>query len=475
MDTSKGFIVFLAIVVVFISTSTSESVDDDSSYWTDGTLEKALANISIHEVPPKSEPARAWGNVLPSGEFTCSTAGSKEIPTSVHQLQPGDIKVIGAIGDSITAANGALSETVPAVLLQYRGVSWSIGGDESLPENPTLTNILRQYNPDLYGYSVGIARTKSRRAHFNVAVPGAKAIGLEGQAQNLVAKIKEDPEVDIESDWKIVTIFIGGNDLCQSCKKPEERTAENYVANIEKALKVLHDELPRTFVNLVGILNIASIRELRTPVCFALHLVECPCPLGSQLRLEKVVHLNKQYQAFLQSTIESGKYDNKEDFTVVYQPMFHNSDVPRLETGAPDLSFFAPDCFHFSAIGHAAGAIALWNNMIQPVGSKDTVWDYKSIRCPKLDFPYFYTNINSAPDYQTRYFNEKQSLERNFKKEPMLQDEHIFALPSEDHDSLSGGAVASITIGVLVVICCAVIVAVVIRQKRFFRNEYIKV
>lgn len=33
-------------------------------------------------------------------------------------------------------------------------------------------------------------------------------------------------------------------------------------------------------------------------------------------------------------------------------------------TDKPDLSYFAPDCFHLSAKGHRAAADALWNNMV---------------------------------------------------------------------------------------------------------------
>lgn len=35
------------------------------------------------------------------------------------------------------------------------------------------------------------------------------------------------------------------------------------------------------------------------------------------------------------------------------------------QNGKPDLSFFAADCFHFSARGYAEMAMALWNNMVR--------------------------------------------------------------------------------------------------------------
>ena len=57
--------------------------------------------------------------------FKCSTGSSSNPkPTSVHKLKPNDIDVIGAIGDSLTAANGAKATTVIGLLEECRGVSW---------------------------------------------------------------------------------------------------------------------------------------------------------------------------------------------------------------------------------------------------------------------------------------------------------------------------------------------------------------
>ncbi len=43
---------------------------------------------------------------------------------TVHKLLPGDIKVIGALGDSITAGNGIRAWTIIGCLTEYRGYSW---------------------------------------------------------------------------------------------------------------------------------------------------------------------------------------------------------------------------------------------------------------------------------------------------------------------------------------------------------------
>ena len=53
---------------------------------------------------------------MPNEPFFCDTNGpgrrSNETPTSVHKLKPGDIDIIAAIGDSLTAGNGNFSSVV---------------------------------------------------------------------------------------------------------------------------------------------------------------------------------------------------------------------------------------------------------------------------------------------------------------------------------------------------------------------------
>lgn len=73
---------------------------------------------------------------------------------SVHKLRPGDIDIVGAIGDSLTAGNGALATNILQVVIENKGVSWSIGGQGSWHKYLTLPNILKVFNPNLYGYSL---------------------------------------------------------------------------------------------------------------------------------------------------------------------------------------------------------------------------------------------------------------------------------------------------------------------------------
>ena len=106
--------------------------------------------------------------------FDCNTTLSSEPVTSVHRLRPSDVKVVAAMGDSITAALGADAKTVAGLLWEFRGYSWSIGGEASLEKMVTMPNILKKFNPKLVGYArrQDTTKFKSNGTQLSVAISG---------------------------------------------------------------------------------------------------------------------------------------------------------------------------------------------------------------------------------------------------------------------------------------------------------------
>jgi GDSL-like Lipase/Acylhydrolase len=147
-------------------------------------------------------------------DIDSAVARSKTVPTSVHKLRPGDIDVIGSIGDSLTAANGVFAVHELQVLLEGRGVSWSIGGQGNWRQFLTLPNILKVYNPNIYGYAVEDSTSYQKASKFNVAEPGAMSSDTIHQSKNLVKRMRSDKNVNIKKHWKMITHMIGGNDFC---------------------------------------------------------------------------------------------------------------------------------------------------------------------------------------------------------------------------------------------------------------------
>lgn len=147
-------------------------------------------------------------------------------------------------------------------MIENRGRSWSIGGDENLEKLITLPNILRRFNSKLKGYNNGntLYFFTDKGDGLNVAVSGDQAQDMAAQAQRLVERLKADTSINYEKDWKLATLFIGGNDICDYCKDKQANEPVKYIKDISAAIDILYKNVPRMFVNLVTVLNADEVR-----------------------------------------------------------------------------------------------------------------------------------------------------------------------------------------------------------------------
>jgi len=305
------------------------------------------------------------------------------------------------LGDSLTAALGGNANTIFGLLLEYRGRSWSIGGQSQLEKVVTLPNIIKKFNPYVKGSSQlpSFYPTTKEGVGLNQAVSGAEANDIPTQAANLVKQMKESKEVDFDKDWKLITLFIGGNDLCRYDQNKELHGPTAYINDIINGIDILFNEVPRAFINLVTVLDPGQVRELNKGlVCKVMHKLVCKeaaYPASPEYTKELKAVFD-QYANFTNNINALSRWEKRDDFTVVVQPMFEEYKLPYLPDGEPDLSFFAPDCFHLSAKGHAECAVGLWNNMLEKVGQKAKAWTPGAkIACPTKENPYLFTNKNS--------------------------------------------------------------------------------
>uniref|UniRef100_G1KUV6 Phospholipase B1, membrane-associated n=1 Tax=Anolis carolinensis TaxID=28377 RepID=G1KUV6_ANOCA len=361
------------------------------------------------QIEPRSQ-ERSLGTAIPCSDRTPSDT----IPASVHNLRPGDIKVISALGDSITAGNGAGSSrlNVIDVLTQYRGLSWSTGGNEDINTVTTLASKCLLLCISFFA-NCSICKSKAVYICYNADVSLQGFMDVPSQARRLIELMKNDPKINFQEDWKVITIFIGGNDLCDHCKDLVRYSPENFTSNTQTALDILHKEVPRAFVNLVTILHITVLRELYQekkvycPRLITRNLCSCVLnPADNSDEIDILESFNKRYQEQTHNLINSGRYDTREDFTVVVQPLFEEAEMPMTPEGLPDSSYFAPDCFHFQQKAHSQAARALWNNMLEPIGKKTKLRSFVTeinLVCPNQTQPYLMTYRNSNYTYQ----NEK--------------------------------------------------------------------
>ncbi|CAB3237952.1 unnamed protein product [Arctia plantaginis] len=364
--------------------------------------------------PSRKSHVRRQRAIPPTIPFPCQDAvswgRSSQRPTSVHRLRPGDIDVVAAIGDSLVAGSGALEEFALGAFVEYRGVSWCAGGDATWREYLTLPNILKEFNPNLRGYSTGTGEWLTKNAKFNVAFPVASDEDAFKQAKIIVARMRSSPEIDMMNDWKMVTIFIGANDLCSaSCLNPVSWSPSAHAKKLARAIDYLQKHLPRTIVNLVPVLDVSvSIRVLRPMMCRVMHSFFCSCFHRGGGELRDLVRMARLYQKAELQLVESGRYDTKDDFTVVIQPFMQlfNAPIPQIQPLPLVIhqSYITHDCFHFSQKGHALAANLLWNNLLEPVGNKTDNAPpvlLNSFKCPTRQAPYIFTYKNSRSYLRT--------------------------------------------------------------------------
>ena len=99
--------------------------------------------------------------------FSCPNIVQHFQPATIHRLTPKDISIVAALGDSATSGFGARSSGLVDLFVEFRGISWSIGGDGNVRQVITLPNILKKYNPNILGYSTKVTRVSDRNKHWS--------------------------------------------------------------------------------------------------------------------------------------------------------------------------------------------------------------------------------------------------------------------------------------------------------------------
>ena len=70
-----------------------------------------------------SQPDYLYGDL--NKTFPCPITKDTTTPKTVHELRPSDVKCIGAMGDSLTAALGAHAITPVGLFFENRGMNFS--------------------------------------------------------------------------------------------------------------------------------------------------------------------------------------------------------------------------------------------------------------------------------------------------------------------------------------------------------------
>ncbi|XP_053699846.1 phospholipase B1, membrane-associated [Synchiropus splendidus] len=277
------------------------SVKGNDWWWKYEEGTRHYSKEALHqEFPEKTRPV-SFKHPL----FQCpDMSPSPSIPTSVEFVKAADIKVIAALGDSLTTAIGANATTVLGIPIEFRHVSWSIGGYGSFQDVITLANIVKLFNPKLLGAAPGKTihglQGDLRETGFNLAVTGHNTFNLPSQTRHLIDTLQAHKGLNFREDWKLLTIMMGMNDICDYCKDKTLFSADNFIHYMAASLEMLMSEVPRMIVNVVQILPMQTLREVQkpTPGCL-LQRSFCSCliePAAKSPELQELVNINLEFQ-----------------------------------------------------------------------------------------------------------------------------------------------------------------------------------
>jgi len=226
---------------------------------------------------------------------------------------------------------------------------------------------------------------------YNAAQSGGMIMNLPThELDYLLQQVYNNPAINIEKDWKLLTVLIGANDICSCCLLNVSYTGPDaFEKYLMDTLERVRSTLPRTFVNLILGFNLSEVYHLgqKTLYCQLHNRVlawECGCIFykNATATRTEVDIVTQQYNQRLFKIAEYYKAKHYSEFAVVVQPFLYNANATKF----PESFLSTIDCFHPSLLAHETLAVALWNNMITPAASKklDIVFGETPV-CPTSD------------------------------------------------------------------------------------------
>jgi len=324
---------------------------------------------------------------------------------SVDKLHPSNIQCFGVIGDSVSAGFSLESHSILRDLFEYRGKSFPIGGENGFRTIPNIFSLygspkkcasigstfitysLKQYptsnkaayemfvhptlissSKDLVSLNNSIANIyEKKEINCNVAISGALSHQTMQMWNNLQIEWKKQ---DCQNEWKLLTIMIGANDICQYCLNGYNNTIYSYIFNLAQLFSNIVQQSQNMFVNVISTFNVALTADWQNRGCDLVHQLinECPCILGRDKTSdykEVVEKLYKDINLLLYPLVENySKTGFAKNIKFVIQPIIEDFKI----YNSSYLSSL--DCFHPSEFGHHCMATLLWNNMFLPPNKK---------------------------------------------------------------------------------------------------------
>lgn len=84
---------------------------------------------------------------------------------------------------------------------------------------------------------------------------------MDAEISRLIRVLNTEKYKDIKNEWKLITLFIGANNVCVLCEPPMTTLpgladADIFEDNVRHVLERIRSDVGKSFVNLVALFNV---------------------------------------------------------------------------------------------------------------------------------------------------------------------------------------------------------------------------
>uniref|UniRef100_A0AC34R5N3 Lipase_GDSL domain-containing protein n=1 Tax=Panagrolaimus sp. JU765 TaxID=591449 RepID=A0AC34R5N3_9BILA len=293
---------------------------------------------------------------------------------NVATLNPEDIEIIAAMGDNTGTGEGLWPQTA----IEFRGASFSIGGDASIDGLVTVPNILREFSDrQLIGVSHGMgSREELPSYQLNVAVGRSNTSMLTEQANELVRRMNNLTISNLRNKWTMIIVTIGTEEFCNNCAVP-------HIDRINEAMDILNRGIHKAFVVVIGPLHVSLASEQNK------NLLKDKCTCLKTKTDSYFAQLLRAWEEGLLTVQEHSLDVKRRTFGVLVLPFL-------TITSRYPSSLFVGNTTLLNRRGHNYAAKWLWNRLISGprYNLSDAILSRDKYFCPSVGCPYFRNHEN---------------------------------------------------------------------------------
>ncbi|KAL5037226.1 hypothetical protein BDV3_006751 [Batrachochytrium dendrobatidis] len=290
--------------------------------------------------------------------------GASAIKT-VNNLNARDIKLLVCMGDSLLTGlcvtahpanfknkilaaislKGSHKQIVPWMVSgEHRNNTCISGGGEGVV---SVGRLLKVFSPGIVGLTLHKTYLFSRGSGFNFARTGSKVESIDEQVLRFVNKLRRPAFCALESEWKLIFIWIGANDVFSTSS---DKIADNFEPKLVGALQTLKSLISRAYVCVLTLPALDKAHKL----------------INSKKRHALITARCNLVNSCIRRAVSNYEWNDTDTFKVILQPI----PADEIENEQHQSFISELDHIHPNYLAQQLFAKCIWNNLWLPPNQK---------------------------------------------------------------------------------------------------------